>query len=54
VAICSAVGSLSSGILLELIGIWPLAFVGIAVSALPLLFLWRGAASGGRPTPVAA
>lgn len=54
VAICSAAGSLSSGILLELIGIWPLAFVGMAVSALPLLFLWRAAASGGRPTPVAA
>jgi MFS family permease len=37
VAVCSAIGSLSSGILLELIGIWPLAFVGMAVAALPLL-----------------
>jgi MFS family permease len=37
VAVCSAIGSLSSGILLELIGIWPLALVGMAVAALPLL-----------------
>lgn len=38
VNIGSAVGSLSSGVLLELIGIWPLAFVGLVVAALPLFF----------------
>ncbi|MCX6017880.1 MAG: MFS transporter [Chloroflexi bacterium] len=44
ISICSAVGSLSSGILLELIGIWPLSFVGLAVSALPLVFAAKLAA----------
>lgn len=54
VSVCSALGSLSSGILLELIGIWPLAFVGIAVAAMPLLFVLGKAIGGGRPTKVAA
>lgn len=52
VAICSAAGSLSSGILLELIGIWPLAFVGMAVAALPLLFIISRLRDGGRRTTV--
>jgi MFS family permease len=43
VAVCSAIGSLSSGVLLELIGIWPLAFVGVFVSALPLMMAARTA-----------
>ncbi len=39
VNIGSAVGSLSSGPLLQLIGIWPLAVVGIMVATLPLWFV---------------
>jgi MFS family permease len=39
VNVCSALGSLSSGLLLELIGIWPLALVGAVVAMTPLLFV---------------
>jgi MFS family permease len=35
----SALGSLGSGPLLQLIGIWPLAIVGVAVASLPLWFV---------------
>ena len=43
----SAVGSLSSGVMLQLIGIWPLAFVGLFVAALPAL----AAVRFSRPQP---
>jgi MFS family permease len=39
VNIGSAFGSLSSGPLLQLIGIWPLAFVGLTIAAIPVLFV---------------
>lgn len=41
VNIGSAIGSLSSGPLLQLVGIWPLAFVGLLVATLPLIFALR-------------
>jgi MFS family permease len=37
VNIGSAVGALSSGILLQYVGIWPLAMIGMLVAAVPLI-----------------
>jgi MFS family permease len=57
VNIGTAMGSLGSGPLLQLVGIWPLAAVGVLIFSLPLLFAFRVLGPGGgaaRPVPKAA